>query len=581
MCNARSPVVDGIVRRNAEGKEVRFVTKLSEEEMEISRRVCMAFGQNICGFDLLRSPGRSPKVIDVNGWSFVKGNREYADMCATKFREMFLKALPPAKRPSEIKIGSQWTLKSFICVLRHADRTPKQKIKFHINSMSLLPFMKDRDEIVVKNPLTLQLILDQLREELKGSLEFGAVYYEKLDNLCSLLAEKITHRDTKLQLKIQIKDSKKRILIIVKWGGEFTHAGRHHSKGLGENMRKELLLLNKEITNDIKIFTSSERRAVATAEVFTKAFLPMAQLPPGLLKVNKKMLDDNFAMKENHEVTKKEIQKLFNLPENSKLQEYLAIISVQLAMWKERLQDSISCRKFFTIRQKWCCSGSALQFKDRWDKLFRDLSGEYESSKICELYDSLKFDAIHNRSLFETVFCDGSEKEFENTFKIVEELYKFVSPREYGIEIEEKFKMGCLASNLLLSKIVEELESSVASTASKTRLFFTKESHMFTLLNFILYCGLDIPNKEKYVDLDLDYLSQISFELFERSSVDKHEEPKREYSLRVGLSLGAFSSNILDTHLDSRHCLSVLPRRSISEHTRLSKVLDIFKKYLQ
>lgn len=57
-------------------KAIQVLTRsrMLAQEKEIARMVTLAFGQKVCGFDLLRSDRARSFVCDVNGWSFVKSS---------------------------------------------------------------------------------------------------------------------------------------------------------------------------------------------------------------------------------------------------------------------------------------------------------------------------------------------------------------------------------------------------------------------------------------------------------------------------------------------------------------------------
>lgn len=52
-----------------------------------------------------------------------------------------------------------------------------------------------------------------------------------------------------------------------------------------------------------------------------------------------------------------------------------------------------------------------------------------------------------------------------------------------------------LTSLPLLRNVVEDLEQARSSGESALRLYFTKESHIHTLVNLVLYSGLPIANR--------------------------------------------------------------------------------------
>ncbi len=58
------------------GSAERALVRLALQEKEIARMVVLAFGQRVCGFDLLRSERGRSYVCDVNGWSFVKNSHK-------------------------------------------------------------------------------------------------------------------------------------------------------------------------------------------------------------------------------------------------------------------------------------------------------------------------------------------------------------------------------------------------------------------------------------------------------------------------------------------------------------------------
>ncbi|TVY37759.1 Inositol hexakisphosphate and diphosphoinositol-pentakisphosphate kinase, partial [Lachnellula subtilissima] len=892
----KSPVVDGLVRRNTHGKEIRYITSLSKEETAMASRIATSFGQRVCGFDLLRAGGKS-YVIDVNGWSFVKDNDEYYIQCSRILREMFIRekqkqlgvtengalsSTPPSNAPTskspsiskmqgnrrapgtgspdgssaptprtsppagpdsgmslpaipptpllpppavslptstkttpstapitpapDSSLGGEmlpppapkhtWKLKGMVSVIRHADRTPKQKYKFTFHTKPFIELLKGHQEEVL---LTGEAALDSVIDAVDVAIQQGIEDREKLRTLKNVLVKKGGWAGTKVQIKpmfrkrkpeeivassiaeskvqsaedfpketlkkamIATEDSTKalspnsekddpslvrsptrsdsmsgttlsritaaenslvldKLQLIIKWGGEPTHSARYQSQELGDNMRNDLLLMNRDILDEVHVFSSSERRVTTSAQIWASAFTGQKDLPSDFITIRKDLLDDSNAAKDEMDKVKKKLKTLLrqgteappqfawpaNMPEPSIVQAYV----VQLMKFHRRVMrhnysklyggastslhaianpgdketGSVSSSAGSSISQatatsnvqaRWCCGEDAELFKERWEKLFAEFcdGDKVDPSKISELYDTMKFDALHNRQFLEWVFTPSSgilaeeedalmtesrgmerppphrETAIEDTqvdtsqtvpiekvdtnksihrrmfrrrsimaaaggsrsleekpeqyfnlftgssqtriktdvrleklrelYKLAKILFDFICPQEYGITDSEKLEIGLLTSLPLLKEIVQDLEEMQASDDAKSFIYFTKESHIYTLLNCILEGGISSKIKRSAIP-ELDYLSQICFELYESENKTPPNAPpgdvaKYAYSIRITISPGAHTFDPLDVQLDSKHCISCAMRRSLTAHADWKEVIDTLR----
>lgn len=312
-------------------------------------------------------------------------------------------------------------------------------------------------------------------------------------------------------------------------------------------------ILNRQVLEDVKIYSSSERRVRDTAEVFARWFLDDPESLDGVISESKHLLDDSNAAKDQSDAVKRKLKGLLkpgnNIPEYMLAQMGWSakfpqphVILQEISSIMERMQktmrDNWQKKDIDNIQRRWCCLDSPMLFKERWEKMFRNFTQENEipdPSWIPALYDSLKYDALHNRPFLQAMFTDENSppEDFESInsgartsidsnslmsqqregsdirrlYKLAKIMFDFVAPQEFGITDTEKKNIGMLISFPLLKKILCDLEGMQSAEKGRTRLYFTKESHVHTLLNLIYLSGVPtkVP-KNTLPELDCKYL---------------------------------------------------------------------------
>ncbi|XP_067258068.1 inositol hexakisphosphate and diphosphoinositol-pentakisphosphate kinase 2 isoform X9 [Chanodichthys erythropterus] len=629
----KSPALDGKVERDSEGKEIRYPVMLTAMEKLVARKVCLAFKQTVCGFDLLRANGHS-YVCDVNGFSFVKNSMKYYDDCAKILGNIVMRELAPQFQipwsiPTEAEdipivpttSGTMMELRCVIAVIRHGDRTPKQKMKMEVrNPMFFELFEKyggyKTGKLKLKKPKQLQEVLDITRtlladigqhtdceiEEKKSKLEQLKTVLEMYGHFSGINRKVqltyLPHGQPKTSSEEE--DTRKEgpsILLVLKWGGELTPAGRVQAEELGRAFRCMypggqgdyagfpgcgLLRLHSTYRHDLKIYASDEGRVQMTAAAFAKGLLALeGELTPILVQMVKSanmngLLDNDIESLSGcqqrvkarlHEIMQKD--QIFREEDFDRL---APTCSSSLVNSMKAVENPVStCDQVYTLVQSLTSqirkrledpksadlqlyhSETLEMMLQRWSKLERDFrmkSGRYDISKIPDIYDCVKYDVQHNSSL-------GLEDTVE-LFKLSRALADIVIPQEYGINKMEKLDIAYAYCLPLVKKIQLDLQRThedesvnklhplysrgVLSPGRhvRTRLYFTSESHVHSLLSIFRYGGLLDEEKDQQWKRAMDYLSAVS-ELNYMTQIvimlyeDNNKDPSSEERFHVEL----------------------------------------------
>ncbi|XP_016923725.1 inositol hexakisphosphate and diphosphoinositol-pentakisphosphate kinase isoform X21 [Drosophila suzukii] len=633
----KSPALDGKVERDSEGKEIRYPVILNHSEKLISRKVCLAFKQTVCGFDLLRANGKS-YVCDVNGFSFVKNSNKYYDDCAKILGNMILRELTPTLHipwsvPFQLDdppivpttFGKMMELRCVVAVIRHGDRTPKQKMKVEVRHPKFFEIFEKYDgyklgHVKLKRPKQLQEILDiarfllsEIHTKAHAEIEEKESKLEQLKNVLEMYGH-FSGINRKVQMKYQPKGRPRgsssddtnlaadqpvepSLVLILKWGGELTPAGRIQAEELGRIFRcmypggqgrsdysgtqgLGLLRLHSTFRHDLKIYASDEGRVQMTAAAFAKGLLALeGELTPILVQMVKSantngLLDNDCDSSKYQNLAKGRLHELMqNDREFSKedREQINPCNSKSITQALDFVKNPVDCchhvhllirelLHIISIKKDDPKTKDAILYhgetwdlmRCRWEKIEKDFSTKsklFDISKIPDIYDCIKYDLQHNQH---TLQYDQAEE----LYIYAKNLADIVIPQEYGLTPQEKLAIGQGICSPLLRKIKGDLQRNIDEVEDefmnrlnphyshgvaspqrhvRTRLYFTSESHVHSLLTVLRYGGLlNVVTDEQwrramdYISMvsELNYMSQIVIMLYEDPTKDPTSEER-------------------------------------------------------
>uniref|UniRef100_A0A8R1DXG2 Inositol hexakisphosphate and diphosphoinositol-pentakisphosphate kinase n=1 Tax=Caenorhabditis japonica TaxID=281687 RepID=A0A8R1DXG2_CAEJA len=395
------------------------------------------------------------------------------------------------------------------------------------------------------------------------------------------------------------------------------------TQGLG------FLRLHSTYRHDLKIYASDEGRVQTTAAAFAKGLLALeGELTPILMQMVKSantdgLLDDDCQARLYQTELKKYLHKALQADRDFTPQDYLELNPNGLRAITNAMEfiknPRKMCHEIAGYVEKMCGvileysqtkpGGSTLYLQEsmdlaqrRWNKELREFRRknkhgevEFDISKIPDIYDNIKYDMEHNPDL-----CINNEVEFERMYLCVKNMADIVVPQEYGIKTENKMVIAQRVCTPLLRKIRNDLHRCLENKESeetqtrldprasqgiatpfrhvRTRLYFTSESHIHTLMNLIRYgnlCTVDDKKWQRAMNFlsgvtEFNYMTQVVLMVYEDSRKDKDEpESAPRFHIEILFSPGLYPCFLTEKEriYESRFNLSTNPKPATSSRS--------------
>ncbi|KAG8598264.1 hypothetical protein GDO81_002542 [Engystomops pustulosus] len=523
--------------------------------------------------------------------------------------------------------GTMMELRCVIAVIRHGDRTPKQKMKMEVRHQRFFDLFEKcygykTGKLKLKKPKQLQEVLDIARQLLvelgqnnDSEIEESKAKLEQLKTVLEMYGH-FSGINRKVQLTYlphgcpktsseeeDCRRDEPSLLLVLKWGGELTPAGRIQAEELGRAFRCMypggqgdyagfpgcgLLRLHSTYRHDLKIYASDEGRVQMTAAAFAKGLLALeGELTPILVQMVKSanmngLLDsDSDSLSSCQHRVKARLHEILQRDRDFSSEDYEKLTptgSISQIKSMQIIKNPVkTCDKVYSLIQS-LTSQIRQRMEDpkyadiqlyhsetlelmlrRWCKLEKDFktkNGRYDISKIPDIYDCIKYDVQHNCSL-----------KLENTmelYRLSKALADIVIPQEYGISKGEKLEIAKGYCTPLVRKIRSDLQRTQDDdTVNKlhplysrgvmsperhvrTRLYFTSESHVHSLLSILRFGSLCDESKDEqwrramdYLNFvnELNYMTQIVIMLYEDPNKDLSSEER--FHVELHFSPGA------------------------------------------